>query len=143
MANSRTCGQGLAEHAPLPAKLGELTAAVSDILERHTKALDLTDGNSKREYDAYRDLVRKHRGVANQLQETAMQMAGYRDLPMGRHDMKAMASPEVIEAFERFVRIEQELLALLKARLEEDRHMLVEMAKTQPSSVLPVDGVPQ
>ena len=127
MANSRTCGQGLAEHAALPAKLGELTAAVADILEHHMEALDLTDENSKREHDAYRDLARKHRSVANQLQETAMQMAGYRDLPMGRHDMKAMASPEVIEAFEKFVRIEQELLALLQARLEQDRQMLVEM----------------
>ena len=82
MANSRTCGQGLAEHAPLPAKLGELSDAVAEILERHMKALDLTDRNSKGEYEAYRDLVRQHRSVANQLQETAMQMVGYRDLPM-------------------------------------------------------------
>ena len=42
--------------------------------------------------------------------------------------MKAMASPEVVDAFEQFVRIEQELLALLQARLEQDRHMLVDMA---------------
>jgi hypothetical protein len=105
-----------------------LTDAVAEILERHMKALDLTDGNSKGEYDAYRDLVRQHRSVANQLQETAVQMVGYRDLPMGRHDMKAMASPEVVDAFEQFVRIEQELLALLQTRLEQDRHMLADMA---------------
>jgi len=37
MANPRTCGQGLAEHSPLPAKLGELTATVAEILERHMK----------------------------------------------------------------------------------------------------------
>jgi hypothetical protein len=128
MVNPRTCGQGLAQHSPLPEKLGELTAAVAGILERHMAALDLRDESSKREYDAYLDLVTKHQKAAARLQEIAAQMAGYRDLPMGRHDPEATASPEVIEAFEQFVRLEQELAALLQTRLEEDRHMLADMA---------------
>jgi hypothetical protein len=128
MGNQRTCGQGLAEHSVLPAKLGELTSAVAVILELHTEALDLTDGGSKPEYDAYRELVEKHRKAATQLREIARQMAGYRDLPMGRHDPKAMSSPAVVEAFENFVRLERELLALVETRLEQDRQMLVAMA---------------
>jgi hypothetical protein len=128
MANPQTCGQGLAEHSPLPDKLSELMAATARILERHMTALDLRDESSKREYDAYLDLVTKHRNAAAQLQQIASKMAGYRDLPMGRHDPQAMASPEVIATFQQFVGLEQELMELLQARLEEDRHMLVDMA---------------
>jgi hypothetical protein len=55
-------------------------------------------------------------------------MAGYRDLPMGRHEEKAMSSPRFREAFEKFVTREQELQALLQKRIEGDRQMLIEMA---------------
>jgi hypothetical protein len=54
-------------------------------------------------------------------------MAGYRDLPMGRHDEKAMTAPVNAEAFEKFVTLEQELLALLQQRLARDQSMLGEM----------------
>src|SRR5688572_3225526 len=128
MENQPTCGRGLAEHAVLPAKLGELIGALAENLETHMKALDLKDENSRKEYDAYRELATDHRKIATALQATARQMAGYRDLPMGRHDQKAMSAPNVREAFEKFVRLEQELLALLQGRLEQDRRMLVEMA---------------
>jgi hypothetical protein len=119
---------GLAEHAVLPAKLGELIGALAQNLETHMKALDLKDENSRKEHDAYRELAAKHRKIATELQATARQMAGYRDLPMGGHDQKAMSAPNVREAFEKFVRLEQELLALLQKKLEQDRRMLVEMA---------------
>jgi hypothetical protein len=127
MENPTTCGQGLAENSVLPAKLGELTASVAEILEVHMKALDLTDESSRKEYDAYLGLVEEHRRTASALQATARRMAGYRDLPMGRHDPEAMSSPEALEAFEKFVKLEQELLALLQKRLEGDRKMLGEM----------------
>ena len=90
------------------------------------KALDLTDQNSKQEYDAYRDLVTKHRQAATRLQEIARQMAGYRDLPMGRHDQKAMSAPATLEAFKKFVQLEQELLELLQTRVEQHRQMLTQ-----------------
>lgn len=125
--NQPTCGKGLAEHSVLPAKLGELTAAMAKNLEVHVKALDLTDENSRKEHDAYVELAREHRSIAGQLQATARQMAAYRDLPMGRHDEKAMSAPEVAKAFEKFVRIEHELLSLLQKRIEQDRRMLTEM----------------
>jgi hypothetical protein len=127
MTEQRTCGQGLAEHSALPAKLGELTAAVAEILASHTKTLDLEDGNAREENRVYQKLVDDHRRTAAQLRATGEEMAGYRDLPMGRHDPQAVASPEVVGAFENFVKIEQELLALLRERAEQDQSMLSEM----------------
>jgi hypothetical protein len=127
METPKTCGRGLAEHSALPAKLAELTSSVARILELHMKALDLTDENSQKELDVYRQLTNEHRDVAAQLHSTATEMAGYRNLPMGRHDPKAMASPAAVNAFETFVNLEQELVALLEARLEHDREMLTQM----------------
>jgi hypothetical protein len=123
----RTCGQGLAEHSSLPAKLGELTAAVAENLELHMKALDLNDENAKREHDAYQKLVLEHRQTASELHATAEEMVGYRDLPMGRHDGMAMSDPLLLRAFERFVSLEQELLWLLQERIARDQKMLIEV----------------
>jgi hypothetical protein len=54
-------------------------------------------------------------------------MAAARDLPMGRHDLQTMASPEVADAFRRFVTARQELLAVLQQMVEQDQRMLAEM----------------
>jgi hypothetical protein len=57
--------------------------------------------------------------VASDLSRLAQEMTGYRDLPMARHDLAVMASPEEqMASFRRFVAVEQELLALLQANLE-------------------------
>jgi hypothetical protein len=122
-----TCGQGLAENSPLPAKLAELTASLAENLEVHLQALDLGDANARREHEVYLELARRHRDVAARLAAAGEQMAGQRDLPMGRHDQQAMSSPEVAEAFERFVNRKQELLALLQREVDRDRRMLAEM----------------
>jgi hypothetical protein len=127
MADDPTCGQGLAEHSVLPAKLAELTASLADNLDVHTKALDRTDENAEREHGVYLKLVREHRKIAALLDATAEEMAASRDLPMGRHDAKAMSSPAVVEAFERFVEIERELVGLLQERVREDGKLLAEM----------------
>src|SRR5919106_3608256 len=99
-----TCGKGLAENSVLPAKMGELIAAMVENLDAHREALDLTDQNSRKEYEAYERRVNAYRQIAIQLRSTAAEMAGYRDFPMGRHDEKAMTHPRVREAFEKFVR---------------------------------------
>jgi hypothetical protein len=122
-----TCGQGLAEHSSLPAKVGELIDALAENLERHQRALDLTDENARKERDAYMSLASSYRSIASALKKTAAEMAGYRDLPMGRHDMHVMASPEVAGAFVRFVTLEGELAALLQKGLERDLGMLASM----------------
>jgi len=120
-----TCGEGLAANAVLPAKLAELMAAQAEVLKRHTRALDLTDAAAERELDAYTTLERAHRDVAGELADLAKEMASYRNLPMGRHDMTVMSDPKgQMEAFRRFVAVQQELLSLLQTTLEVDERLL-------------------
>jgi hypothetical protein len=120
-----TCGEGLAANAVLPAKLAELMAARAEVLKRHTRALDLTDAAAQKELDAYTSLERAHRDVASELADLAEEMASYRNLPMGRHDMTVMTDPRgQMEAFRRFVAVEQELLTLLQATLEVEEKLL-------------------
>jgi hypothetical protein len=56
-------------------------------------------------------------------------MAGYHDLPMGKHDPEAMSSPRVVAAFERYVKVEEELLALLQELVEQDQTILADMRR--------------
>jgi hypothetical protein len=122
-----TCGKGLAAHAALPQKLGELTDSVAEILELHMETLDVADENARIEHAAYSELVNGHRRIASELLATAEEMVGRRDMPMGRHDESALADPRHLAAFARFVGLEQELVSLLQDRLSEDRKMLGEM----------------
>ena len=52
-------------------------------------------------------------------------MAGYRNLPMGRHDLQAMAGQ--LEPFKSYVEQKRTLLSLLQAMDSEDQAMLAEM----------------
>ena len=122
-----TCGKGLAENSVLPARLGDLLAAMAKNLEVHMMALDLTDPNSRKEYEAYGGLVKEIQQAAAQLEGTANRMAGYRDLPMGRHDQEAMTHPSVRAAFEKFVKQKQELLLFLEQTAERDGKLLETM----------------
>lgn len=124
MDDQPTCGKGLAEHSALPARLAELVDALAENLELHQGTLDLSDENARKELDAYVKLAREHRSLAAQLRETAQRMAGYRDLPMGRHDERALAAPRLVEAFERFVKAEEALFNQLQGAIERDRQML-------------------
>jgi len=124
----QTCGKGLAENSVLPAKLGELISAMAENLEAHRKALDLTDQNSRAEDEAYEKLLKDLRQIAAQLSVTASEMIGYRDLPMGSHDQKAMAHPRVEDAFKKFMHSKQELLELLE-KTEERDYQLLEMMR--------------
>src|SRR5215216_5577242 len=110
ISDQQTCGKGLAENSVLPAKLGELISAMAENLESHRKALDLTDEHSRAENEAYEKLLKDLRQTAAQLSVTASEMAGYRDLPMGRHDPEAMTHSRVGSAFQKFVQNKRELL---------------------------------
>jgi hypothetical protein len=134
MENPQTCGQGLAQTSALPALLAELIASLAENLAVHMKALDLTDENAQKEYDAYQELAKEYHTIAAQLKSTAQKMAGYRDLPMGSHDQEAMSGPKPLRAFEQFVTLEQELGTLLRARLEQDQKMLGEMGGAMRSA---------
>jgi hypothetical protein len=128
-SESPTCGKGLAENSLLPASLGRLIGAMAENLKIHMTALDLNNPNSRAEYDAYQRLVTELQQIAAQLDATAHQMAGYRNLPMGRHDEKAMQQPKVQEIFEAFVKQKRELLSLLEQTAERDDQIL-EMMRT-------------
>jgi hypothetical protein len=134
MDDQPTCGKGLAEHSALPAKLAELEDALAENLELHQGTLDLSDEHARRELDAYVRLAREHRSIAARLRETARHMADYRDLPMGRHDERALADSKLFAAFENFVKVEEELLTQLDAAVERDRQMLA-AARGQQSGV--------
>ena len=119
-----TCGKGLAENSVLPAQVGKLIAAMAENLEAHMKALDLADKNSAAEFAAYDKLVKELKQAALELHITANQMAGYRDLPMGRHVDQEMMHPRVHDSFERFLREKRELLSLLQQTAERDNAIL-------------------
>ena len=125
--DEQTCGQGLAEHSVLPAQLAEVTEAMADNLMAHMQALELDDEAARQEHAVYLRLAEEHRQLAARLRAVAGEMAAARDLPMGRHDQQTLTSPEVGDAFHRFVKAKQELLALLQRMVEQDQRMLAEM----------------
>ncbi len=127
MADQPTCGQGLAQNSPLRTKLGELVGSTSGVLEIHMAALDPGDEDTGLERRAYQRLAQEHREIGARLLVLGEEMAGYRDLPMGRHDPRVMASPPAVEAFEKFLQAERELLALLQQRVPQDQRMLEQM----------------
>ena len=127
MNEQPTCGKGLAANSALPAAMADVISALSTILVVHLKALDLKDEDSRQEHAAYSHLGNAYGDIADSLRAMAERMAGYRDLPMGRHDMNAITASEPTEAFARFVDREEKLLALLQARLPSDQTMLTGM----------------
>ncbi|HZN81950.1 MAG TPA: hypothetical protein VFC01_20010 [Mycobacterium sp.] len=128
MEDPSTCGQGLSSRSPLPAKLGELLTALAQVLEAHMRALEPTDVNARKELDAYATLVTGHRDIADRLAAISEQMAGYRDLPMAPHNEASMSDTVAHKAFERFIRREQALAALLQDQLAQDEQMLRAMS---------------
>ena len=127
MKEQQTCGKGLADHSVLPAKLAELITSIAKNLELHMETLDLTDPDSRREYNAYQKLVYEHREIADRLKETSVEMKGYRNLPMGRHDQKKLSDPVVINAFKKYTNLEQEVLTVLNKQIEQDQEMIAEV----------------
>jgi hypothetical protein len=125
--DQQTCGRGLAEHAALPARLADVTEAMADNLQVHLTALELDDEPARQEHAVYLRLAEEQRQAAARLRAVAGEMAAARDLPMGRHDTQVLASPEVGDAFQRFVKAKRELLALLERMVEQDQRMLAEM----------------
>jgi hypothetical protein len=111
----------------LPLAAGRVIGSLADNLAEHLPSLDPGDEDSQAERRAYESLIEQFREVAARLEAAGSEMAGYRDLPMGRHDMDAMSRPEVGEAFARFVRDEEALAGLVTAGVARDRSMLDQM----------------
>jgi uncharacterized protein YhfF len=125
----RTCGEGLAEQARVPAKLAQLIACLAENLELHCSTLDTTDEHNKREHEVYSKLADQHRRLSGQLEAAGAELGAHRQLPMGPHDEEALSARKVVEAFEAYVRLEEDLCALLLERTEQNRKLLAEMRR--------------
>jgi hypothetical protein len=130
MVEVPSCGQGLAEHAEIPAKMGELLASLAENLEAHLPSIDVRDEAGRQERDAYDSLIRRYREIAERIGAAASEMAGYRDLPVARHHEEAFADERIGRAFEQLVRMEGELAALLKRAHARDKELLDQMLGT-------------
>lgn len=124
MSEQPTCGQGLAHHAALNAKLAHVFAAAAENLETHLSALDPKDTASRPEFDAYVLLATEYHELESRLRALAMQMEKYRDLPMAVHDMDVLRSPKARKALERLAEEKEALAVLLKDYTEQYRNML-------------------
>lgn len=119
-----TCGRGLAEHAPIAAKIGDFIAALAENLELHMPTLVTSDENARREHEAYGKLAAEYRAIAQQLAAVAAHMASCKDLPQGAHDEQALHDAKLMEAFGRYVTAERALIATLQKALATDQELL-------------------
>jgi hypothetical protein len=99
---------------------------LAETLELHRQMLVLDDPNSRREDDVYRELAASWKDIAQLVEKTAARMAAQRELPMGAHDATAWADPHR-KAFEKFVKAQTQVLALLRVAAERDEQMLASM----------------
>jgi hypothetical protein len=127
MDDQQTCGRGLAENSVLPAQLAGVIEAMADNLRVHLGALELDDEPAREEHAVYLRLAEEQRQAAGRLRAIAGEMAAARDLPMGRHDLQTLSSPEVADAFRHFVSAKQELAATLQRMTEGDQQLLAAM----------------
>jgi len=97
---------------------------MAGMLERHMVALDLADPRSAAEHGVYGEVAAAHRRAADQLRAAAERMDAQRELPMGPHDMAAVAHPDTTRAFQTLVDAKRHLLTLLRDTADEDDAML-------------------
>jgi hypothetical protein len=90
--------------------------------------LVLDDPSSRREDDVYRELAAGWQEIAQLVEKRAVQMAAQHELPMGAHDETAWGGAH-LKAFEKFVKAQTEVLALLRVAAERDEQMLASMMK--------------
>jgi uncharacterized protein YndB with AHSA1/START domain len=121
-----TCGAGLEQHSTVPAKVAPLFAALAETLELHRAMLDPNDALAREEDAAYQQLAASYGALAHGIAEAAARMAECRHLAPCPHDTSAFG-PRHVQAFERFVVAQRELLTILKAAAERDQKMLASM----------------
>lgn len=123
-----TCGIGLAQHATIAATIGVMFEGLAETLERHRNMLVLDDPNSRKEDEVYRELAARWNDIAQRVEKTAAHMAAQHELPMGAHDQTAWGEGH-LKAFEKFVKAQTQVLALLRAAAERDDKMFSSMTK--------------
>jgi uncharacterized protein YndB with AHSA1/START domain len=125
-----TCGEGLAQHASVPGKIAPLLAALADTLELHRDLLDPVTPQAREEDDAYRELARRYRELAQGIADAATRMAECRGLAPCPHDTSAFG-PQHLAAFQRFVKTQRQLLDILRPAAERDQKLLETMSQTK------------
>ena len=118
-----TCGKGLAAHADIPRRVGELIAALADNLEQHLPAISGIDAASRGERAAYKQLAEQHREIARRLDAVSSEMASYRDLAMAQHDMTVLQAQPSQEAFERYIATLRATIVTLQRILAADEQL--------------------
>jgi hypothetical protein len=119
-----TCGHGLAQNTVVPAALAAVAAGLARNLEVHTRALDPGDAAAAQEQGVYECVAHRLRSAAAELRAAAEEMTSAVHLPMGAHDMAAITTTDVLDAFESYVAAEDDLRRLLDARREDNEQML-------------------
>jgi uncharacterized protein YndB with AHSA1/START domain len=128
-----TCGIGLAEHATIPARIAGMFEGLAETLELHRRMLVPNDPNARQEDEVYRDLAARWKQIAELVAQAAGQMAAQRDLPMGANDQTAWGEAHQ-RAFEKFVKGQTQVLALLRVAAARAEQMLASMQKPQSTT---------
>jgi hypothetical protein len=99
-AASKTCGQMVADSAPMPAKVAELMTAYAEEAEAHAvyQAAQKGDKNAAAEAEGMKKLAQSYRDAAAALAKTAEAMKAAAAWPGAKHDMKAMAADAKLKA---------------------------------------------
>jgi len=124
-----TCGIGLAQHAVVPERIGTMFEGLAETLALHRTMLILDDVNARKEDEVYRELADSWSRIARLVRAAAARMAAQRDLPMGAHDATKWGADH-LRAFEKYVKSESQLLALLRVSAVRDEQMLASMQKS-------------
>jgi uncharacterized protein YndB with AHSA1/START domain len=131
-----TCGIGLAQHAAIPARIAVMFEGLAETLELHRRMLVPGDANARKEDEVYRDLAARWKQIADLVAHAAAQMATQRELPMGAHDETKWGDAHE-RAFEKFVKGQTQVMALLRVAAARDEQMFASMqtaAASQPPS---------
>ena len=123
-----TCGIGVAHHATIPASIGLMFEGLAETLELHRTMLVLDDPNARKEDEVYRELAASWKDIAQLVEKTAAHMAAQRELPMGAHDQTAWSEAH-LKAFEKFVKAQTRVLALLRVAAPGGEEMLASMTR--------------
>jgi hypothetical protein len=123
-----TCGIGLAEHATIPAGIAGMFEGLAETLDLHRQMLVPDDPNARREDEVYSDLAARWKQIARLVAQTAAWMAAQRELPMGAHDQRVWGEAH-LRAFDKFVKGQLQVLALLRVAAERDHRTLTSMQK--------------
>ena len=125
-----TCGEGSAVNAVVPERIAALLSTMANVLQNHTRALNVDNANARRERDTYERLVSDQRAIASSLSALVAAMRASRELPPAPHDEHVLADQRSIDVFGEFIAAEEEMLVLLQEGVSSHRTMLSAMGSS-------------